>query len=173
MKTYLTGQQVLLLKKSFRQMNPPQVAARFYSTLFQQHPEVKPMFPADTVELGSKLMSVFELVVFSFDEKEHGRFGLQDVLIKPLRALGRKHDDKGVKPEHYEIANGLLLKIMKESGESFTTEMYQSWQLALEHLTYAMQDKSVDSTLKSSEQTTTSIRDMFANILQNLKKQVS
>ena len=173
MKTYLTGQQVLLLKKSFRQMNPPQVAARFYSTLFQQHPEVKHMFPTDTVELGSKLMSVFELVVFSFDEKEHGRFGLQDVLIKPLRALGRKHDDKGVKAEHYEIANGLLLKIMKESGEAFTKEMYQSWELALGHLTFAMQDKSVDSTLKLSEQTTTSIRDMFANILQNLKKQVS
>src|SRR5690349_3556304 len=140
MKTYLTGQQVLLLKKSFRQMNPAQIAAQFYGTLFQQHPEVKSMFPADTVELGSKLMSVFELVVFSFDEKEHGRFGLQDVLIKPLRALGRKHDDKGVKPEYYEIANSLLLKIMKES-EYFTTEMYQSWQLALEHLTYAMQDK--------------------------------
>ena len=66
----LSGHQVGLLKKSFRQLNADQVAHDFYSRLFTQYPEVKHLFPADMSDLTTKLMSVFELVVFSFEEKQ-------------------------------------------------------------------------------------------------------
>lgn len=145
----LTEQQVRLLKRSFRLMDPHKVTTRFYSKLFEQHPEIKTLF-SDTNELMEKLMSVLELVVFSFDEKTNGMFGLEDSLIVPLRHLGKKHEDKGVRPEHYPIANSLLLQsIEEELGTKQFAEVKGVWQNALEHLTAAMLNTSVDSSLNS------------------------
>ena len=166
----LTGQQVGLLKKSFRQLDTHWVAHNFYSRLFERHPYVRPLFPTDMTELASKLMSVFELVVFSFEEKKHDQYLLQEPLIVPLRELGRKHDSKGVKPEHYGIANGLLLETMRDGGKDFfTAEVEAAWKIALDQLTFAMQDRSV-KTRGVHEESGKTLRDTFAYIRKKLLK---
>jgi len=167
----LTQHQVTLLKKSFRQLDPPSVAEKFYAKLFERYPEVKHLFPPDMVDLGAKLMSVFELVVFSFEEKSHGQFRLHDSVILPLRHLGLKHDEKGVDHKHYPIANALLLESMKETGGSlFTDEVAQAWKLALNHLTETMLNKSIKPDATSEKESGLSLRDTFSYIRKRLSK---
>jgi hemoglobin-like flavoprotein len=166
----LTGQQVSLLKKSFRQLDTNWVANTFYSRLFESHPYVRPLFPTDMSELAAKLMSVFELVVFSFDEKKHNQFTLQEQLIVPLRELGRKHDSKGVKPEHYDIANDLLLGAMRDGGKNvFSEEVEAAWKNALGQLTVAMLDRSI-KTRGTHEESGKTLRETFAYIRKRLLK---
>jgi hemoglobin-like flavoprotein len=161
----LTSHQVGLLKKSFRQLNTEQVANDFYSRLFTQYPAVKHFFPTDMSDLSTKLMSVFELVVFSFEEKKHDQFLLQDALIVPLRELGRKHDAKGIEPKHYTIANDLLLETMRDAGKDFfTSEVADAWKLALDQLTAAMLDRSVKTPPQFDLQSGKSLRDAFMYI---------
>jgi hemoglobin-like flavoprotein len=166
----LTARQVGLLKKSFRQLDTHWVATNFYSRLFERHPYVRPLFPTDTSELASKLMSVFELVVFSFEEKKQDQYMLQEPLIVPLRELGRKHETKGVKAEHYEIANSLLLETIRDGGKDFfTKEVEDAWKLALDLLATAMQDRSVKTT-GIYEGSGNTLRDTFAYIRKKLLK---
>lgn len=171
MNEYLTAEQIAILKRTFRQLNTGRVANQFYSKLFELHPEVKSMFPSDTSELSIKLMSVFELVVFSFEEKNQNQFGLQDAVIVPLRELGRKHDGKGVTPEHYQIANQLLLQAMqKEAPEVFTLEVQQCWSLALNHLAFAMLNSRVTLSKNGLNESGISLRETFSNLMQKIKK---
>lgn len=163
----LTGHQVGLLKKSFRQLNADQVANDFYNRLFTQYPALKHLFPTDMSDLSTKLMSVFELVVFSFEEKKHDQFLLQDALIVPLRELGRKHDAKGVEPKHYTIANGLLLETMRDNGKDFfSNEVVNAWKLALDQLAAAMLDRTVKT--PPQFESGNSLRDAFAYIRKKL-----
>jgi len=165
----LTKQQVALLKKSFRQLDSSRVASVFYAKLFERHPEVKPLFPTDMADLSSKLMSVFELVVFSFEEKTDNQFTLQESVIMPLRQLGRKHDEKGIEPRHYELANALLLEAMQETGPSFfTDDVVTVWKLALNQLTFAMLNKSITPSTQVEKESGLSLRDTFSYIRKRL-----
>ena len=172
MPAYLTSDQIALLKKSFRQLDTERTASLFYQYLFERHPEVRPLFSKDMGDLQSKLMSVFELVIFSFDEKAFNKFGLQDSVIMSLRELGNKHDEKGVKPKHYEMANSLLLETMVETGGPvFTDAVKQAWQLALVHLTGAMLNQAVKPSAQIKKETGSTMRETFSYIIRKLQGQ--
>lgn len=161
----LNVDQVYLLKKSFRMLDPSQTSQRFYSKLFQQYPFVKPLFPNDMTELGGKLMSVFELVIYSFEETSHNEYTLQQSLIVPMRELGRKHDTKGVLDEYYGIANTLILETLQEELKGdFTDQVKIAWQLALDHLTKAMLDKSIQPSQHLVTSSGNTLRDTFSYI---------
>ncbi len=165
----LTTSQVAALKKSLRLLDTENLAAEFYETLFKRYPQVKHMFPTDMKELGIKLMSVFELVIYSFDEKNHNAFSLQDALIKPMQELGKQHEAKGVAPEHYTIANNLLLEIIvKQNKTVFNQEVESSWRLALEHLTVAMLSRTSSKGLEPYVDST--LRDTFHSIMKKVLK---
>lgn len=135
----LTGEQVGLLKKTFRLIDTDRLAMRFYSSLFAKHPEVKSLFPSDLSVLSTKIVSVFELVVHSFKENEKGEYHLQQEVLNPLRALGDLHRQKGVIDDYYPWVNELLLNsISIEAPTLFTSEMERAWKLALNNLTIAM-----------------------------------
>jgi hemoglobin-like flavoprotein len=170
MPAYLTSDQISLLKNSFRRLDTQRAASLFYERLFQRNPEVRPLFPDDLSDLQLKLMSVFELVVFSFDEKKHNQYALQSSVLMPLRELGRKHDEKGIKPKHYEIANNLLVEVMHDTtGKIFTEEVKQAWQLALLHLTSAMLNTSIKPSEDVKSQSGSTFRDTFKLIIQKIK----
>lgn len=170
MNDYLTASQAQLLKKSFRQLNTQAYSDYFYSQLFERHPEVRLMFPSDMEELKLKLMSVFELVMFSFEEKQNGQFALQEPLIVPLRHLGKMHEEKGVFPAHYQIANSLMLESLEHTlGEAHTTEIRRAWQLALAQLTSAMLNKSVKLPSQTNSDSSANLREMFGQVFKRLK----
>lgn len=170
MNPFLTASQVQLLKKSFRQLDAQAYSDYFYDTLFARHPEVRALFPADISELKTKLMSVFELVIFSFEEKQNGQYALQDALIVPLRHLGKTHEEKGVLPAHYSIANGLILETLAHIvGTRHTDEVKQAWQLALAHLTSAMLNDSVKINDQLRKESVATMREAFNSIIQKIK----
>ena len=164
----LSKNQVELLKKSFRKLDTSATALLFYKKLFEQKPEVKPLFTTEINEQSAKLMSVFELVVFSFEERKHNEFVLQEGVIAPLRDLGRKHDEKGILPEHYTLANKLLLESMTETApDTMTKETKESWMIALEHLSFAMLNDSTSSSAKTTK--TSTFREIFSTIRKKIR----
>lgn len=156
----LTGEQVSLLKKTFRLLDTDHLANSFYRRLFERYPEVQHMFSVDMSEQATKLMSVFELVIYSFHEHAPGEFVLHPDVIVPLSSLGKKHTEKGVQPYHYPIANELLLECLKdEAGYVFPKEAELAWKLALLHLTQAMLSEQ-----KATHAVGGTIRDSFRYI---------
>ena len=157
----LTAHQVALLKQTFRAIDPSRLTMRFYSSLFVQHPEVKSLFPDDLTVLSTKIVSVFELVIHSFQEDSSGTFTLQTEVLGPLKHLGDLHARKGVINKYYPWANELLLNsIREELRGSFPTEAERAWKLALNHLTVAM--LSNHSVGEDSSQET--LRDSYQHI---------
>ena len=135
----LTEEEVKLLKQTFKAIDTDKVAMRFYSRLFVEYPEVKSMFPNDLTVLSSKIVSVFELIVFSFQNDGKGNFSLHAEVIRPLRSLGELHRDKGVADEYYPKVNEIFLQSLKiEAPAVFTASIETAWKLALNHLTHAM-----------------------------------
>ncbi|HTH54729.1 MAG TPA: globin domain-containing protein [Cyclobacteriaceae bacterium] len=162
----LTKDQVVILKKTFRLLNTEGMTIRFYNHLFERHPEVRSMFPEDMTEQRTKLISVFELVVFSFVEREPDCFYIHKEILAPLRMLGKKHTEKGVQKIHYPIANELLLRSIKEeAGYVFPVEAEEAWALALSHLTAAMltESKAPQASLPSLRETFNYIKSLLFN----------
>jgi hemoglobin-like flavoprotein len=140
----LTKNQVGLLKITFRSLNTQRLGQRFYEKLFNRHPQLKPMFTTNLDEQIAKIISVLELVVFSFEERKADEYTLQESVVLPLRDLGKKHEQKGVENMHYPIANQILLEAIKdEARDVLTSEGLEAWKLALDHLTFAMLNPSV------------------------------
>jgi|GEM_PF-3207096 len=150
----LSANQVRLLEVTFKSIDADEYATLFYQKLFWQHPFLRPLFPIDLKDQKEKLMSVIELIVHSFDEKTSGNFILHDSLTLPMRHLGITHEEKGVSPEHYPIANNLMLEIFALTlGDLYNDEVRDSWSLALQHVTAAMLDKTIR--VESTESTRT------------------
>jgi hemoglobin-like flavoprotein len=157
----LTAIQVEHLKKTFRMMDPSRLAMRFYSSLFVLHPEVKSLFPDDLTVQSTKIVSVFELVVYSFQENSPGKFTLQPEILRPLRNLGELHNQKGVIDKYYPWVNELLLKCMREECPAdFTSEIELAWKLALNHITVAM----LSNTQSGPDSQHETMRDSFNHI---------
>jgi hemoglobin-like flavoprotein len=155
----LTKEQILILKKTFRLLDTDQLAKRFYAVLFTRYPEVRSLFTDDMNVQATKLISVFELVIFSFEERKPNQFFLQEQLMTPLRTLGKLHIEKGVANAHYPIANEILLESIKaEAGYVFSAEAEEAWKLALNHLSTAMLCNEIASETKTSPST---LRDSF------------
>lgn len=151
-------------------MNGRGVALTFYDQLFEQHPEIKPLFKQSSEEMIDKLVGVLELVVFSFEDKGKNLYALQESLMIPLRDLGRKHEEKGVRPEHYPIANALLLySIEKEIGSVVFNEIRETWQCALDHITAAMLNTSLDAQLNNGSTRNSFFRQVFDGLIRKWK----
>jgi hemoglobin-like flavoprotein len=135
----LTEEQIKLLRQTLKTVDTDRLAMRFYTSLFVKYPEVKALFPDDLTELATKIVSVFELIVHSFEANSKGEYYLQKEVLRPLRALGQLHEKKGVQPGYYSWVNELLLdSIHAELPGSFTQPVEVAWKLALNHLTFSM-----------------------------------
>jgi hemoglobin-like flavoprotein len=138
----LTAEQVGQLKKTFRSIDTDRLAMRFYTSLFVRYPQLKSLFPSDLTELSTKIVSVFELIVFSFHPKEAGLYYLQHDVLLPLKSLGQLHAKKGVENKHYPLVNEMLLQSIREESANFDDQTELAWKLALNHLTVAMLNDS-------------------------------
>jgi hemoglobin-like flavoprotein len=120
----MTPAQVADVQQSFAQLRPraDTVAARFYQRLLTLDPAVRPLFPDDLTAQGRKLMDMLGLVV-------HG-LPRVDTILPVVQALGRRHVQYGVLPEHYATV-----------GAAWTPEVREAWTTAYaglaEHMTAA------------------------------------
>ena len=130
----MTQSEVQIVKKSwwiFLHMDPAIVGAAFYSRLFNQHPELRHMFPKDMQQQYSKLVGMLNIVVMRLERLEE--------LTTELHAMAERHTSYGVKPEHYAaIKDALLWTLGKAHGSEFSDELKNAWSKAYDTLTISM-----------------------------------
>jgi len=117
--------KVKLVQDSFERLTPlaPQAAALFYNNLFALDPALRPMFPGDMAAQGAKLMQMIGAAVRLLDEPAK--------LVPVLRQLGRRHDDYGVREDHYiTVGIALIWTLEKGLGPEFTPSVRAAWREA-------------------------------------------
>lgn len=123
----LSNQQINLLEKSFDLLAPraDELVAKFYSKLFKKYPAVKSMFAkTNPKEQKKKLIAALKLVVNSLRNPVK--------LTTALQELGRKHQDYGALPTHYDAVASTLLDCMAEIAEDdWTNNVNEAWEAAL------------------------------------------
>ena len=123
----MNTKDIKLIEQSFKALAPkgPALVARFYQELFQRFPQVKPMFAnTQPAEQQKKLLAALALVVKSLKKP--------DSLEAALAEMGRRHQDYGAVPAHYDAVAEVLLGVMAEqAGKAWTPAVAQAWQGAL------------------------------------------
>jgi nitric oxide dioxygenase len=118
----MSPEQVALVRESFAKIVPisEQVAALFYDRLFAIDPSTRPLFHGDMKNQRAKLMAAIGAVVRSLDRME--------TILEDLRALSRRHDDYGVREEHYASVGAALLWTLDQGlGVDFTPGVREAW----------------------------------------------
>jgi hemoglobin-like flavoprotein len=125
---------VELLESSFLQIKvrETEFMTHFYTNLFADYPEVKPLFANTHMEKQAK--QLFKSLVLVVENLRH-----PDVLVNALKGLGTRHIQYGVLPAHYPMVGSTLLKtfsIYLDSAWTPTTE--KAWSDAYTVVTELM-----------------------------------
>lgn len=117
------GVNVKLIRDSFEVARPiaSQIADRFYVNLFNDFPQVFPLFAkVDMVQQKKALIGSLVAAVDNLDNPE--------VLGRFLTGLGERHADYGVEEIHYEFVGQSLLKTFGQFfGDQWTDELRNQW----------------------------------------------
>jgi len=133
----MTPEQKKLVQQSWAKVAPIKETAAelFYNRLFDQYPEVKPYFNGDMKEQGIKLMMMINTAVAGLDNLE--------TIIEPVKELGNKHVDYGVKAEDYDKVGASLLWTLEQGlKDDFTPEVKEAWTVTYGTLADLMIDGS-------------------------------
>ncbi len=123
-----------LLRSSFDLVAPQAdlLAKTFYETLFENHPELKPMFEhVNKEDQRRKLIQSLTVIIKSLDQPE--------VMTPFLKILGVRHLDYQVSSVHYPLVQeSLLIALEKIAGDAWNEELYDAWSQALEAVSAIM-----------------------------------
>ena len=131
----MTPSQVKLVQESFQKVAPiaDQAADIFYTKLFELDPTLKVMFKTDIAEQGKKLMTMLGTAV--------GGLNHLDKIVPAVQELGKRHNDYGVKPDHYTtVATALLYTLETGLGSAWTPEVKEAWIAVYVLLSQTMKD---------------------------------
>lgn len=102
----------------------PELADRFYTRLFAQHPPLRVLFPRDLTQHKQDFAAGLRLVVKNLHQLDTVRGTLMDI--------GAKQSRLNVTPGHYGIAREVLLSTLREmSGPVWSEELTQDWAEAI------------------------------------------
>lgn len=117
---------VQVLRDSFKIAKDiaPEVMNKFYEFLFLDFPLAKPLFSEVNMENQKKALA--NSLVFIIDNLENS-----EKLSEYLRQMGKRHYNYGVKPEHYDMVGGSLLKTFAFFfQDKWTKELNAEWAKA-------------------------------------------
>lgn len=104
----------------FRNIDPALVGGTFYSKLFNEHPQLRKMFPANMIDQYRKLMEMLSTIVARLDH-------IQD-MKNDIAAMARRHVQYGVRPAHYKLVGSALLWTLEQGlGKDWTPEVKEAW----------------------------------------------
>lgn len=113
-----------LLQKSWKAVGDTlgvQATQLFYQRLFEQYPDVQPLF-ADT-DMEAQAQKLLKTITMAVEFLDH-----MDELVPKLQALGRTHACWKVQREHYNAVGASLLWTLEQGlGSSWTPEMAEAW----------------------------------------------
>ena len=113
---------VELLESSFNLVAPKadELMDRFYGRLFNEHPELRPIFPDDMGDQKKHLATSLATIVQNLRQPEK--------LTKYLEDLGLRHVQYKVKREHYPVVGQTLLAALAEvAGDAWNAELETAW----------------------------------------------
>ena len=108
--------------------NGLEITKTFYKNMFEQNPEVKPLFnmnKQESEEQPKALAMAILAVAQNIDNLE--------AILPAVKKIGSVHVNSYVKPEHYPIVGkNLLLAIKEVLGDAATDEVLEAWGNAYE-----------------------------------------
>lgn len=136
----MTPHQMRLVRHSFSSLIPPDndsleefFGEIFYARLFALDPSLRPLFKGDLHEQGHKLLQTLRAIVDHLEQSQQ--------LLPETQALGERHSEYGVKPEHYHTVGEALIWTLAETlGDDFTPEVREAWLVAYTLLAQNMQN---------------------------------
>ena len=109
------------------------MVTRLYQLLFERHPELRPMFPADMSVQVHRFTTEIEALALAMPD-------LREVEAR-VSALGARHVQYGVRPTHFPAIRDALLDVLAERlGQRFTAEHRLAWSRAYNLLAEIMMD---------------------------------
>ena len=118
----ISPQDSEIIRNSFLSLatNADDVAAKFYTRLFETDPSLKSLFNGDMMDQGRKFMDALANVIDNAENLANLRGTLHD--------LGAKHAKYGVRADMYDTVGASLLGILEDSlGADFTPDMAAAW----------------------------------------------
>ena len=142
----LTAIQIELVKETWEKVIPiSDIAAKiFYQRLFDQNPEIKPLFDgADLPQQRKKLVKAINMVVVSLERIEN--------LIPVIRDLGQRHVSYGVEDKHYgQVGEALLWTLEVGLKDAWNEEVATAWTNAYSLLAAVMIEGANESSLNAA-----------------------
>ena len=129
----MTEKQIQLVQQSWLQVKPVarQAGMIFYEKLFIVAPAVKHMFTQDMQQQADKLVTMLSYVVT--------RLHRLDDIIAEVEELGKRHQQYGAAPAHYDVVGSCLVATLKDGlADKWTDELQQAWIAAFSILKTAM-----------------------------------
>ncbi|NEQ50093.1 MAG: nitric-oxide synthase [Leptolyngbya sp. SIO3F4] len=106
-----------------------EMGVEFYRTLFEQYPEILPVFgQADMDYLATHLFQSLEFLFTCLAE------GSAEQLLKELRYLGRLHGNAGVPSHAYGALSKVMLSMFEKYVPGFDEELARAWQTLIDRV---------------------------------------
>lgn len=118
----MTPKQIEIIQESWDYVitNTQKAGELFYNRLFEESPELRPLFKGDIKDQERKLISLITFAV--------GKLNNIGEIIADVQALGTRHKQYGVKDEHYgKVASALLWTLEQGLGSKWTDEAKTAW----------------------------------------------
>jgi serine/threonine protein kinase/pimeloyl-ACP methyl ester carboxylesterase/truncated hemoglobin YjbI len=121
------------ISASFARLAPraDELPARVYERLFADHPELRPLFPAEMAAQRRKLFGALAAVVDNLHHPER--------LLPLLEDLGRRHAAYGVRPEHFDAVGAALLGAIGDLDAQLDEPARAAWGRAYAKIAQVMQ----------------------------------
>lgn len=129
----MTEKQIQLVQQSWLQVKPVAIQAGmiFYEKLFIAAPGVRYMFKDDLSMQAEKLVTMLSYVV--------NRLNWLDEIIAEIEELGKRHQQYGAQPAHYDVVGRCLVETLKDGlAGKWTDELQEAWITAFGILKNAM-----------------------------------
>ena len=103
-----------------------EITKTFYKNMFEQNPEVKPLFNMDKQESGEQPKALAMSILAAAQNIDN-----LSAIMPVVKRIGSIHCNAKVKPEHYPIVGkNLLLTIKEVLGDAATDEVMEAWEKA-------------------------------------------
>ena len=130
----MTTEEIALVKnswKTLREVKPEIIGDVFYTKLFLESPELKPMFSSSMDKQAKKLITMLNVIIARLDRL--------DELTDDIRKLAVRHDGYGIRPAHYDLVGAALLWTLKTAmGLDWTDAVEKAWVKCYTTLSGAM-----------------------------------
>lgn len=118
----MNPQTAALVRDTWAEIVPirKQVCADFYQRLFARHPELRPLFKADSDRQTALFVTMLNTVVSALDNPKP--------VVPLIKAVGARHADYGVEDADYDKFAAVLLDSFADAlGERFTPQVRRAW----------------------------------------------